>query len=302
MNIPRAATTVTRKLLGPKVGRWVGKRCRQILPTIDQYREQLIGRRGLEIGGPSGILSNEGSVPVYDVLNSLDNCLYSARTIWTGEILEGNTFRYHPQRLPGRQIICEATSLKPVSSSSYDCLLASHCLEHVANPLLALCEWRRVLEVDGLMLLLLPHKDGTFNRRRAPTTLSHMIADFENGTEEDDLTHLPEILELHDLSRDVAAGTAEQFRRRCMENSANRAMHHHVFDTLTALQVVDYAGFKIIQVDNLNPYHIIILASHAAGTVDNRPFFEKGSEHWRRSPFASDWAVSGREIMKVAAR
>lgn len=201
---------------------------------------------------------------------------------------EGGSFKYHPDKPPGNQIICEAADLKPVKDSSYDCLLASHCLEHVANPLRALSEWRRVLKEDGLMLLLLPHRDGTFDWRRPATKLEHMIADHANQVGEDDLTHLPEILALHDLEKDIKAGTREQFRQRCLNNYSNRAMHQHVFDTRTALQIVDYAKFKIIRVDNLNPYHIIILASRSDGSVDNIRFFEKHAEHLRRSPFPSD--------------
>jgi len=60
------------------------------------------------------------------------------------------------------------------------------------------------------------------------------MTDYANNVGEDDLTHLPEILALHDLSRDEAAGTPEQFHQRCLDNISKRAIHHHVFDTHTA--------------------------------------------------------------------
>ena len=131
----------------------------------------------------------------------------------------------------GSQYICEATELKPIADRSYECVLASHCLEHVANPLRALAEWKRILKDDGLLLLVLPHKDGTFDCRRPVTTLAHMVEDYEKQIGEDDLTHLPEILALHDLEKDKPAGSPEEFRARSLENRANRALHHHVFDT-----------------------------------------------------------------------
>jgi SAM-dependent methyltransferase len=151
-----------------------------------------------------------------------------------------------------------------------------------------LSEWHRVLKNGGLLLLLLPHRDGTFDWRRPLTTLDHMIADHSNQVAENDLTHLTEVLDLHDLRKDIAAGTKEQFKARCLQNYSNRAMHQHVFDTLTALKTVDHAKFRIVRVDNLKPYHIIILASRYEGDPDNRRFLEKGSEHWAQSPFASD--------------
>jgi len=214
--------------------------------------------------------------------------LYSGNTIWAGEVREGNTFVYHLEKQAGAQIICEATNLQPIRDSSYDCVLACHCLEHIANPLRALAEWKRVLKDRGLLLLVLPHKDGTFDWRRPTTPLAHMIQDYENGVGEEDLTHLPEILDLHDLSKDEAAGTKEHFRQRCLANQINRAMHHHVFDTMVAMEIVNHMGFALLRVDNLRPHHIMILASRADRPVDNRRFMEPGSKVWSRSPFPSD--------------
>ena len=171
--------------------------------------------------------------------------------------------------------------------SSYDCVLASHCLEHIANPLLALAEWKRVLKNDGLLLLILPHKDGTFDWRRPTTPLAHMIEDYEDAVGEEDMTHLPEILELHDLSRDIPAGTKDQFEQRCLANHINRAMHHHVFDTMAAVAIVNHIGLEILCVDNLKPSHIIVLASRTDQPIDNREFIGD-AKHWRRSPFPSD--------------
>jgi SAM-dependent methyltransferase len=288
MQIVKAIRGVLRSILGPRLTDIVRQPFRPKLRTITDYRSALRSRRGLEIGGPSPMLASAGEVPVYDVLGSLDNCLYSGSTIWTGEVTEGTTFVYHPGKRPGAQIICDGTDLKPVHDSSYECVLACHCLEHVANPLRALEEWKRVLKEDGLLLLILPHKDGTFDWRRPVTPLAHIIEDYQNAAGEDDLTHLPEILELHDLSKDKPAGTKEQFRQRCLSNEINRAMHHHVFDTMAALATVDYAGFQVLRVDNLKPFHIIILASRTERAADNRRFMEAGLDHWSLSPFPSD--------------
>jgi SAM-dependent methyltransferase len=256
--------------------------------NLEAYRSDLAGKRGLEIGGPSGILGVGGPLPIYDVLESLDNCLYSSRTIWTGEVAGNASFVYDRNKQPGNQIFCEASHLGPVSDSSYECVIASHCLEHVANPLRALQEWRRVLAPQGVFLMVLPHKDGTFDWRRPTTALEHMVTDFENNVGEEDLTHLPEILALHDLRRDEAAGTLDQFRERCLDNLSMRAIHHHVFDTHTALAVVDRASFQILQVSTFRPYHIMILARRSEGVPDNAAFLGTQAEYRRDSPFRSD--------------
>jgi hypothetical protein len=231
-------------------------------------------------------------MPVYEVLGSLDNCLYSSNTIWTGEVNAGTTFIYHPGKPAGHQFIADATDLRLISDFSYECVIASHCLEHVANPLLALAQWKRVLNKSGLLLLVLPHKDGTFDWRRPSTPLSHMIEDYDRGVGEDDLTHLAESVALHDLSRDDGTSTKEEFRARCLANHQNRAMHHHVFDTLGALALINHAGFQIIRVDTLKPYHIIILAAAAENSLDNDEFMSRDAALWKRSPFPSDRRVA----------
>src|SRR5271165_3467143 len=105
-----------RKAVGRILGRQVLGRVRRYrqgnVPGLEVYRSQLADKRGLEIGGPSAILGDEGPLPVYAVLSSLDNCLYSAQTIWTGKVQDGNTFQYHPKKPVGHQIICEATDLR----------------------------------------------------------------------------------------------------------------------------------------------------------------------------------------------
>jgi len=288
MQIINATRAVATSILGQSLTTRIHWKIRRTLGFVAHYRYRLRLKRGLEIGGPSAMLAGDGGIPIYDVLGSLDNCLYAGSTIWTGEVREGSTFLYDPGKDPGTQIICDSTNLHPIEDSSYDCVLACHCLEHIANPLRALAEWRRVLKDDGLLLLILPHKDGTFDWRRPTTPLAHMVQDYENGVGEEDLTHLPEILELHDLSRDQAAGTKEQFRERCLANHINRAMHHHVFDTMTALETLNHMGLRILRVDYLRPLHIIILARRARQPVDNLRFMEPGSRRWSRSPFPSD--------------
>jgi SAM-dependent methyltransferase len=255
------------------------------------YRTHLAGKRGVEIGGSSAFFADYGPLPVYRVLEGLDNCTFSPETIWEGKIKAGRTFRYERNKEPGVQFICEATDLRPIPNSTYDCVLASHCLEHVANPLRALEEWKRVLKDDGVLLLVLPHKEGTFDWRRPVTPLAHLIEDHRSAVGEDDLTHLPEILTLHDLAKDKPAGSPEQFRLRCTKNFQNRAIHHHVFDTFAALQMVDYAGFEVIQVHTIKPGHIVILSRRCPGVPDNRRWLANDAHHRRLSPFPSDRIV-----------
>lgn len=293
MQVSKTMRRAAKAVLGPRSTALV-RRLRANLSLASSYRAHLRWMRGLEIGGPSEFLADAGPLPLYDVLAALDNCLYATETIWTGAVREGNSFHYHPAKEPGTQIIAEATDLRSIRDSLYECVIACHCLEHIADPLRALAEWTRILTDDGLLLLILPHRDGTFDWRRPPTSIDHMIADYRHNIGEDDLTHLQEILELHDLALDPGGCTQEQLRQRSLSNYKNRAMHHHVFDTMTGLRLVDYAGLQIIRFDLLKPCHIIILASRSNRKLVNRPFTESGRSHWKRSPFPSDHVYATR--------
>jgi SAM-dependent methyltransferase len=245
---------------------------------------------GLEVGGPSTIFSRRGLFPVYPIANRVDNCNFNAQTIWESVLEGGPTFCFDKGRPCGTQYFFEATDLSGIASNSYDFVLSSHALEHVANPLLALTELIRCLKTDGILALVLPHKEGTFDHRRPVTTLEHLIADFERGTPESDATHLAEILQLHDLSRDPEAGGIDAFTLRARQNLENRGLHHHVFDTALAVCVVAWGGLQILAVEALRPYHIFIVAKKLAQgqSPDNQSFMGSRALYRQKSPFASD--------------
>ncbi len=252
----------------------------------------LFDRVGLEIGGPSQIFSRGGILEIYPVVRRLDNCVFNEKTIWQDDVSPGATFRYDARHKPGKQYIAEAADLSHLYPGSYDFLLASHVIEHIANPLRALLEWNRVLKETGVLVLVVPHKEGTFDHRRNVTALAHMIDDFENNTRESDLTHLSEILELHDLERDREEDGYEMFKMRSERNLENRCLHHHVFDTRLVIGMLDYIGFQISAVELLLPYHVVVVAHSIAerDEVNNSPFLHKQAEYRWRSPFAADRA------------
>jgi SAM-dependent methyltransferase len=245
---------------------------------------------GLEIGGPSPIFSARGCVPVYTVAERIDNCNFGATTVWEGQVSEGDTFAFNHEKAPGRQYVAEASDLTCIRSSQYDFVLSSHCIEHLANPLQGLKEWIRVLKEDGALVLVVPHKDGTFDHRRPTTRIEHLLEDFENGTTERDLTHLDEILKLHDLARDPEAGGFQAFEERSKRNFENRCLHHHVFDTRLVVEVVNQMRMQILAVELFQPYHIVVVARklRANEEPDNERFRGAGKQPCWTSPFPTD--------------
>lgn len=240
------------------------------------------GKTGIEIGGASQVFTRRGIFPVYPIAGHIDNCNFGNSTVWEGDIEQGQTFQFDHKKPAGLQYIVEATEMKCIASGSYDFVLSSHMLEHTANPILALSEWIRVLKNHGALVLLLPHKNRTFDHRRPVTTMEHLIADFNNGVAEDDLTHMPEILALHDLERDPGAGDPVSFQERSMRNFENRCFHHHVFDTHLAVNLVDYMGMQIQAVEEIEPLHILILAKKMSeGSFYNNAIFTAAPARYR---------------------
>lgn len=224
------------------------------LPLLKQY---VTGKTGLEIGGPSPIFSNRGYIPVYPYAKTVDGCNFSTNTVWENTIKEGPNYTFD-QQLLGFQFIADATDLSKILTDQYDFILSSHSLEHVANPIKALKEWLRVLKPGGAIILVVPDKFHTFDHKRPYTTFEHLIDDYRNNVGEDDLTHLEEILALHDLSMDIPAGDIFQFRNRCNENLSNRCIHHHVFSFELLEQLFTYLHIKITVKRSAWPYHMII--------------------------------------------
>jgi SAM-dependent methyltransferase len=248
------------------------------------------GKIGLEIGGPSGKFKWNGLLPIYTVADQIDNCNFSNNTTWEGCIKEGATFHYAKRRMPGNQYVAEATNLSNINSATYDFVLSSHTLEHIANPLQALSEWTRVLKEKGLLVLVIPHKDGTFDHKRPVTSLAHLIQDFEHQVTEADLAHLEEILRLHDLRVDTGEGDFESFKQRSKKNLENRCLHHHVFNTSLAVEVIQHIGLQILSVEAIKPNDIFIVAQKPARgqKVRNERFSDIATTSCWLSPFPSD--------------
>jgi SAM-dependent methyltransferase len=254
----------------------------------------LQGKVGLEIGGPSDLFKRKGPMPAYADARKVDNCNFSRETVWEGSIHDGKTFYFDKRHAPGTQYIAEATNLSAIASETYDFVLSSHALEHVANPLRAMHEWMRVMKDGALLVLVLPHRDATFDHQRSVTLLSHIIDDYERGVTEGDLTHLQEVLDHHDRSRDPEAGDHDSFRQRSLDNAANRCLHHHVFDSRLAVQVVDHVGLEIVAVEAFRPCNILVMARKppAGRRVHNERFRDLLKvPHWR-SPFPTDRLAS----------
>ena len=181
---------------------------------------------------------------------------FSADTTWW---VKGETDAYsYSGRVLGRIFIADAVSMDCIPDAGYDFVMSSNNLEHLANPIKALKEFIRAAHPGGTVIVIVPNKNFCFDHKREYTTFEHLLSDFESDTPETDLTHLPEILELHDLAMNPPAGDIEHFRKRSLDNYNNRCLHHHVFCLNTLRRMFEHLGLEVLHVGECLHNHMIL--------------------------------------------
>jgi predicted SAM-dependent methyltransferase len=218
------------------------------------------GETGIEIGGPSQIFTKKGFLPLYKNIKSLDNVNFSNQTVWEGSLQDNSLFEI--EGTIGIQYIKEASNLHEIEDSKYSFLLSSHNIEHLANPLKTIKEWKRVVKPDGYFLFVVPNKEGTFDHLRPVTTIDHLIQDLKNDTKEDDSTHFEEVLELHDLAMDPGSMNYSDFKKRTLLNHENRCVHHHVFNLPLLKEIAIQSDIEIILAAKFSKIHLVLLGKN----------------------------------------
>jgi hypothetical protein len=142
------------------------------------------------------------------------------------------------------------------------------------------------LKENGILILVVPHRDGTFDYRRPLTTLHHLIQDETSDTGEADTTHLQEFLDRIDLQLTHYGDDVEAFRKATVDNYRMRGVHHHVFDTRLAIQMTEACGFSILAVESLLPNNIVIVAEKSFNK--GGAFLDTQSACLFHSPFRTD--------------
>jgi SAM-dependent methyltransferase len=262
----------------------VVQRLRRLVPPAGfrSLQREFTSKRGLEIGGPSAVFMRFNRWPIYQLDCRLDNLDYAAATIWTGSqqgIVTSSRFEH--------QFIGEATN--PGELETF--LLSSHVLEHTANPLKALNTWKTLVKPGGLIMVVVPHREATFDHRRPVTVDDHIVHDFETNVGEDDQTHFDEVLRLDDLSRHPEPLDHDALLVRTTQNLQHRSIHHHVFDTELVLRLLDLAGLRIEYVDPQVPNHICVVGRVAP--KENHEVLSPAAAWRLKSPFRSDRPDNG---------
>lgn len=72
----------------------------------------------------------------------------------------------------------------------YDCAISSNLLEHSPNPIWLLLNFYMITRKNGYQFHAIPHHRYTYDRFRVPTTVKHLLEDFENHADASDSSHV----------------------------------------------------------------------------------------------------------------
>jgi len=166
-----------------------------LVPESALAREYCVGK-GLEIGGaahnPFGLntvnIDNTGSMETIFKKKELKSC---GKALKVDVVADGDSLPFH--------------------DGCQDFIVSSHVFEHLSNPIKALIEWDRVIKPGGIIFMIVPHKERTFDHISPRTTLEHLIEDYENNETINDCNYIN--------------------GKKC---------HHHVFITEDLVQLVLY--------------------------------------------------------------
>ena len=269
-----------------------GNRFKECFGIIEPFVKD---KYGLEIGGPTPMFygGHQYTLPIYQVAEKIDDSNFGNSTVWNNDSrIKGDSGAFGR----GIRITCDGTDLNPILNESYDFLLSCHSIEHMANPLKALYEWKRVLKDEGIMILIAPHIKGTIDHKRRLTTLEHIVEDYKQNTDEKDMTHLDEIIDKTDKRIGwLESGDFQSYIAQAHENYKHRILHHHTFTPASMIRLVDEAGFLIKYVDVLATINIVIVACKPKPGEDMMEIHKANmlfllpSEDWRKhSPFKID--------------
>lgn len=137
----------------------------------------------------------------------------------------------------------------PFENNRFNFVISSHCLEHCPNTLKALQEWIRVVSHGGILFLVLPHGERTFDKGRQLTSLEHHIEDWRREVGKEDSTHWEEFAE-HSIPGYPHAWID---KARKQDGSwdfewivENGHLHYHVWTQNEIIDVLKYLGCFIL--------------------------------------------------------
>ncbi|MFH0784971.1 MAG: methyltransferase domain-containing protein, partial [Pseudomonadota bacterium] len=183
---------------------------------------QYIAGTGIEIGALHAPLSVDAK---------------KAKVLYVDRMSQKDLYDQYPEfkkyDLVDADIIDNGDELSTIPDNSYDFCISNHVLEHLEDPLKALCNWIRILKVKGILYLSIPLPYNIVDKHRQPTPISHIVEDF--GLIEKDMHKFSEFRRIHFLDFVQSTNFSQSANIEFLNNKADELMgmdysiHFHVF-------------------------------------------------------------------------
>ena len=130
-------------------------------------------------------------------------------------------------------IIDNGEELTTIADTSQDFVIANHFIEHCQNPIQTIENFLRVLKTSGVLYLAVPEKRFTFDVKRPPTPIDHLLRDYREGPAWSKQQHFEEWVRL------VEGQPEEQLESRLQQLLAmDYSIHYHVWEAQGLLEFV----------------------------------------------------------------
>jgi predicted SAM-dependent methyltransferase len=140
--------------------------------------------------------------------------------------------------------------LKPFSSNSFDVVIASHMLEHLAQPFRMLDEIYRVLVMGGTSIIFLPDRTRTFDKYRNCPNFEHFVNEYNHNsfevTDDDLFDYMLKVENFEVVDRN------DEF----VALHLKRSIHVHAWTDIEFIELLEYmqskSDFKFEIVDGVS--------------------------------------------------
>lgn len=136
--------------------------------------------------------------------------------------------------------VTDIKTLAGIADESLDFIVACHVIEHTNNPIAAIDSCYRALKPGGSVVLVVPDMTKTFDSKRAPTTLEHLIEDYEMPSLERDRGHYEEF---YAKAFEIPAGL-NLLEYASQKQAEGGDIHYHTWTYESFKALVDWCAHK----------------------------------------------------------
>ncbi len=197
----------------------------EVLSARKTISEIFLKGKGIEVGAGSRPFPLPEGVECYygDVLDSsgLEKYFGTDKVVLDGQI--------------------DAQTMGGIPKGSLDFVISAHVIEHLHDPIGAIRSTISTLKVGGIFILVVPELTQTWDRRRPPTTLSHLIQDSKDGGKSSHMdAALEHCLYVHpELTGETLEGVALQEKARMIVDQ-KLDIHFHAWRKIDFIQLLDH--------------------------------------------------------------